>query len=197
MAFFPQLSGEFSPLFRMLDDYDIHRSTRPKSRTPPPRSFVPKFDVRELKDGYQLDGELPGASPQNIDVEFTDPQELVISGHVEREYNHTSPDESDRTETTSNHKARQPTVEDEDEEGCKTAAAPTPTEMPPKKIRKSNPSPKHKYWASERVVGEFQRTFTFPARVDQDGVKASFKDGILSVIVPKASVPKTKKITVD
>ena len=39
--------------------------------------------------------------------------------------------------------------------------------------------------------------FTFPGRVDQDRVKASLRNGILSVNVPKATAPKTKKISVE
>jgi HSP20 family molecular chaperone IbpA len=39
---------------------------------------------------------------------------------------------------------------------------------------------------SERQVGQFERTFTFLAKVDQDGVKASLNHGILSIVVPKA-----------
>lgn len=42
-----------------------------------------------------------------------------------------------------------------------------------------------KYWVRERPVGEFQRTFSFPGKVDRDGVKASLKEGVLRVFVPK------------
>ncbi|KAJ6088001.1 hypothetical protein N7467_006915 [Penicillium canescens] len=110
-ASFP-CSKDFAPLFRLLDDYDTHRSTRSQ---PSARSFSPRFDT------------------------------LVIKGHSEREY------------STSNHQAQ----------------------------------------ASERSVGEFQRTFSFLARVDQDNVKASLKHGILSVQVPKATAAATKKITIE
>lgn len=203
MAFFPQFSaGEFVPLFRLLDDYDSHRSSRSVKRTPrPSRSFVPKFDVRELKDAYHLDGELPGGNQQNIDIEFTEPQELVIKGRIDREYNNASQrdaQETEETDDTSSNKSYQPTVEDEDEEGSKIAPTTTlSTETPPKRVRKTKSAPKYKYWASERAVGEFRRTFAFPTRVDHDAVRASFKDGILSVVVPKASAPKIRKITVE
>lgn len=64
--------------------------------------------------------------------------------------------------------------------------------------KKSNaPKSRHRFWASERVTGEFQRTFSFPTRVDQNAVKASLKNGILSVVVPKATASLAKKITVE
>lgn len=60
----------------------------------------------------------------------------------------------------------------------------------------STSSQKEHYWAAERSIGEFQRTFAFSGRVDQDGVRATLRNGILSIIVPKEAAPKTKKIRV-
>ncbi|KAJ5749365.1 uncharacterized protein N7511_011061 [Penicillium nucicola] len=160
-ASFPS-SGDFTPLFRLLDDYDTHRSTRSQPSVP---SFSPRFDVRETEDAYHLDGELPGVAQKDIDIEFSDSQTLVVKGRSERDYD------------TSNHQAQ---VEDESEEHEQT-----------------NTESTHHFWASERSVGEFQRTFSFPSRVDQDNVKASLKHGILSVQVPKATVAATKKITIE
>ena len=53
------------------------------------------------------------------------------------------------------------------------------------------------YWISERSVGEFARTFSFPKQVEQENVKASLKNGILSIIVPKALAPQTKRINIE
>ncbi|KAF3482093.1 30 kDa heat shock protein [Arthroderma uncinatum] len=54
-----------------------------------------------------------------------------------------------------------------------------------------------KYWISERSRGEFHRTFSFPAPVDPNAVKASMNHGILSVHVPKTSASAAKTITID
>jgi len=55
-----------------------------------------------------------------------------------------------------------------------------------------------KVWRSERKVGEFSRSFSFPQPVDQDRVQASMKNGILSLSVPKIKKhPETKKITIS
>jgi HSP20 family protein len=41
------------------------------------------------------------------------------------------------------------------------------------------------YHLTERRYGSFERVFTLPKSVDADGVKASFKAGVLSVTMPK------------
>ncbi len=50
---------------------------------------------------------------------------------------------------------------------------------------------------SERYFGKFQRSVTLPAVVDSAKVKATYKDGILSVKLPKAEEAKPKQITVS
>jgi len=48
----------------------------------------------------------------------------------------------------------------------------------------------------ERYYGKFSRALTLPVAVAPDKVKASFKDGILSVTLPKAEEAKPKQIDV-
>lgn len=54
-----------------------------------------------------------------------------------------------------------------------------------------------RYWVSERATGEFERRFKFPGEVDQDAVKASLKNGILSIVVPKVVARKERRIVVE
>jgi HSP20 family protein len=49
----------------------------------------------------------------------------------------------------------------------------------------------------ERAYGGFARTFTLPAAVDAEKVKAEFKDGILTVTLPKREEAKPKKIKIS
>ncbi|KIH92754.1 hypothetical protein SPBR_03114 [Sporothrix brasiliensis 5110] len=55
------------------------------------RPFNPRFDVRETDSTYELHGELAGVDRNNVSLEFTEPQTLVISGNVERNYSSSSP----------------------------------------------------------------------------------------------------------
>jgi len=50
---------------------------------------------------------------------------------------------------------------------------------------------------SERFFGRFQRALELPKAVDPNGVSASYKDGILTVKLPKTEESKPKQITVQ
>jgi HSP20 family protein len=50
---------------------------------------------------------------------------------------------------------------------------------------------------SERYFGKFQRSVTLPAVVDVKNVMASYKDGILTINLPKAEEAKPKQIPVS
>jgi HSP20 family protein len=49
---------------------------------------------------------------------------------------------------------------------------------------------------TERFYGKYQRGFTLPTAVDPDKVKATYKDGLLQVVLPKAEEAKPKQIEV-
>lgn len=53
------------------------------------------------------------------------------------------------------------------------------------------------YHRIERSYGSFSRTVRLPAAVDQEKVEATFKDGILSVILPKREEARTRKVKVE
>jgi HSP20 family protein len=55
----------------------------------------------------------------------------------------------------------------------------------------------HNYYRSERSFGSFSRTIMLPAEVRADGAKATFKDGVLEVHVPKTEAAKRKAIKVQ
>ena len=50
---------------------------------------------------------------------------------------------------------------------------------------------------SERVYGAFERSFTLGSPVKSDGVKATFRDGVLEVHVPKAEEARVREIEVQ
>jgi HSP20 family protein len=52
-------------------------------------------------------------------------------------------------------------------------------------------------YRAERFVGRFQRTVTLPAPVAADKVKAGYKDGVLTVTLPKTEESKPKQINVQ
>merc|ERR1712137_1042847 len=221
--FAPALRGESTNLFRLLDDYAGLIAGRSNacgpSFTQSVRTFQPRFDVKENKDSYELHGELPGVAQKDINIEFTDATTLSIRGHsetvreegrrptaaVEAQPEQQKLVDAAETESTSSstnyHKASV-----EDEETATTTTDATPVDTPTASVAPSQSqevahneqqSEGPNYWISERSVGSFARSFSFPQRVDQEAVKASLKDGILSIIVPKAQAPANRRINIE
>lgn len=49
----------------------------------------------------------------------------------------------------------------------------------------------------ERSAGRFIRTLTLPAQVDADKVSAEYRDGMLTITLPKAEAAKPRRIAVS
>jgi HSP20 family molecular chaperone IbpA len=216
MAFFPRTvydnDASFSPLFRLLEDFDKH-SRRDNSspnnnhnnnnhHTGSQRSHIthwqPRFDVRETTNAYELYGELPGLTKENLQIEFPQPQTLTVRGRTERNYTNASPQPGVAAiEEGSRRSSFQATVEDESAEAETSGAVQKKPEQQQQQQQSGSNTDKVKYWLSERSIGEFSRTFDFPTRVDQDAVSASLKDGILSVSVPKAKKHEPRRIAIN
>lgn len=214
-------SSDFALLFRLLDSSaaDLVPSS---ARTQPRRSFTPRFDVREIGAAYELQGELPGIEQKDLEIEFLDERTLVIRGSTWTEStktNEPAPAESTAKaveaceavtadnvseKSASYHKA---SVEDEyidaaaesatvgAETLSSTPATPAAEVIEPQSNKAAEPS--FKYWISERSVGGFERKFNFPGRVDQEAVKASLRNGILSIFIPKVVSKEARRINIE
>ncbi len=55
------------------------------------------------------------------------------------------------------------------------------------------------YFFSERQYGAFQRSFRLPSDASDDGIKANFEDGVLTVLIGREKTEKadTKRITIN
>jgi|ERR1700704_1644795 len=51
-------------------------------------------------------------------------------------------------------------------------------------------------YRSERYFGRFQRTITLPQPVDASKIQANYKDGVLTITLPKSEEAKPKQIEV-
>jgi len=49
----------------------------------------------------------------------------------------------------------------------------------------------------ERGYGEFQRTLSLPFHIETEQIKATFKNGVLTITLPRAEEEKPKKIAVQ
>jgi HSP20 family protein len=53
-----------------------------------------------------------------------------------------------------------------------------------------------RFYAVERQFGSFSRSFMLPSDVKEEGIDANYKDGVLTVTIPKTEHAKQKKIKV-
>ena len=56
---------------------------------------------------------------------------------------------------------------------------------------------KENYHRVERYYGPFQRSFSLPATIDQEKIKANCERGVLTIILPKREEKRPKQITVE
>lgn len=64
--------------------------------------------------------------------------------------------------------------------------------------RKKEESKQHdeNYYHVERSYGEFRRDIALPAEVDSEKIEAHFRDGLLTVMLPKTEKARPRKISV-
>jgi len=58
-------------------------------------------------------------------------------------------------------------------------------------------TPAGTYLQIERPYGTFQRTFAIPRLIDQEKIKAAYKDGVLRIVLPKRETVHPKQIVVE
>ena len=54
-----------------------------------------------------------------------------------------------------------------------------------------------KYHRVERSYGRFQRSFTLPANLDPEDIKAKFAHGVLTVSIPKVKEVESKEVQIS
>jgi HSP20 family protein len=63
--------------------------------------------------------------------------------------------------------------------------------------RKFEPAEGKGYHRIERSYGTFARSFTLPNTVDTEKVRADYKNGVLTIVLPKKEVAKPRSIRVE
>jgi len=201
------IDKNFSSILNYLDEIDRHFSHHHRFLN----CFIPRFDLEEDAHSYFLYGDIPGARVEDINIEAHDNHTLAIEGHT----HHVSsplPQSSEAKQYPPEHpehtpgEGEDPFVKvnvDNKERGDaqpkdNNAVIPThpyharstsfipPPHHPP-------PSEQRRHLLSERLVGDFHRTFAFPSPVQEEGVQASMENGVLFVVVPKRESTEIKK----
>jgi HSP20 family protein len=58
-------------------------------------------------------------------------------------------------------------------------------------------APEENYIQIERPYGTFRRTFNIPRMIEQEEIKASYKDGVLRIVLPRKQETQPKQIVVE
>ncbi|MCR5725497.1 MAG: Hsp20/alpha crystallin family protein [Treponema sp.] len=111
---------------------------------------TPNVDVKQTKDAYVLDMDLPGKTENDVDISLKE-DVLTISSHEEE---------------VKNAKA-----DDKEEENSE-------------------------WLIRERHSYNFTRRFTLPQDVNAEEVQATFKNGVLTIVMPRKPVAEPKKIAI-
>lgn len=127
---FTQLQSEMN---RMFEDFVSGAMTPFERRAGREVGFMPRVDLTETPEAYELTAELPGMTEKDIELSLSN-DILTLKGEkkVEREER------------------------------------------------------KRDWYYAERSYGTFQRAFRLPGEVLADKIQAQFKDGVLTVMLPKS-----------
>ncbi len=179
--FIPSIAQDVSRAFTLLDEPLFNAARRYPSSFPTlsdrlPNFFRPSVDISETDKNYVIEAEVPGMKKEDLSIECLDDGSLIMKGKIETP---TAPTEKMRTVDATNNTSTTEsggTTEDVVEAGAETTE---PT-----------------IWTSERMRGHFQRSFQFPSNINPEDVKATYRDGILKVVIPKLEKHR-KQISIE
>lgn len=129
-------------------------------------SYVPKVDVKETKGAYTLEMDLPGRNEGDVDIQL-DRNVLTISSKNTEKI-------EKKAEKCDGHDAGKDCAKDE----------------------KYEKAEEPKWLIRERKVCDFNRSFSLPNDANGEEISASFKNGVLTVVIPRKPVNVPKKIEI-
>jgi HSP20 family molecular chaperone IbpA len=148
------------------------------------------------------------AEPRAIEPQTTESTETAQDDTIEG----VTLNEQESHSDTESHKSYQATVEDDFEDlGAETSSTISSGSNTPSEPKEPKGKEKAVDDSTETAVqpqpqpeteeyqfhGSFERTFRFPERIDASTVKASLKNGLLSITVPKAKAPEVRRILIQ
>jgi HSP20 family protein len=134
-------------------------------------NFLPAVDIRETKDAYLLEMELPGLDEKDIEIHIDNGKLSIASKQEEVK-------EASHENATSKEGAP-----------SKEGGEKVPPEV--------SASPSETWLLKERRVSSFSRTFKLPENVNPEEVSAEFKNGVLSLEIKKRADAQRRAIQIN
>lgn len=205
---------DFIATLRFLEEYTTHVQEYSRHHQVY-RNFVPRFDLEQHDEIYELYGELPGFRTEDVIIEAHDDRNLQVSGAISRLTSQPTP--TCQRNVPKNSKDTKSELQD-------TPLVTDPLEVTTAQERYldarfgdvldphaefihakgdtngsleiANEIPKVRYLITERHPCSFSRNFHFPAPIKKDEITAVMQDGILHIIAPRAPMLPSIKVQV-
>ena len=134
--------------------------------------FVPKADVRQTKEAYKIDLELPGRTEDEFDITLEKNNLSIASRKIAKAAESDNASEEKKSASDAALKA--------DSGAFKTHENSVP----------------EKYLLRERPGRDFKRTFILPEDASGEEISASYKNGILNITIPRKPETLPRKINI-
>jgi HSP20 family molecular chaperone IbpA len=174
-------------LLKSFENYAIQNSPFSNTKETEMDLWHPKFELGEASDSYKLYGELPGLRKDNLCVEFTHPQTLLVRGKFEfpptNDHTRVSRGESGAAKGAKAN-LKEPLASTTNENSAHTSQQLSEEDL--KAVGEESSDSKIIHSLRDWRRGEFSRTFNFSVPIAPDAATATLRDGILTVFVPKA-----------
>jgi len=155
--------------------------------------WEPNVDLYETPNELVFSADLPGYNREDIDIQVT-PDSLQVSAQHR--------DEGGGQPGSGNVSATGETADSGNGQTSSPAPADTGgqssrTDAPSTAIQASQPQHPRTYHVQRQRRQNFSVSYSLPTEVDPNNVKASFKDGVLTVRLPKPEQARPKQVSVN
>lgn len=204
-----RLIPEINQMFRMMEEPFMSMPRFPNFLgTPSSLINRPSVDLKETKKNFIIEAELPGVERKDISIECVDDRTLLLQGQyskIDEESPSSISEGRDDGQTLKVSEGQTNEITHPSELGIDESNGVVPSGAEKEYRDKASRSMKNEVnlhsksdnnqllkqsspstlWHSERLFGSFQRVFTFPQPIEPNSVNATYRNGLLSIFVPK------------
>jgi len=151
------------------------------------QAWAPHIDVSETDQEFFIEADLPGVRQEDIDIQVQEglltlrakmqqeeqPQGAQSQGTQSQGTQQGTQAQGTREHTPRNHDGQGQTGQIQNAQNQSVQRADQTGQTP------------RRYYQRERRFGYFERTMSLPANVDEERIRAEFKDGVLTLHIPK------------